>query len=78
MILKLILVIGVIAAVYFFFFKKSTPLTKERHENKKKRTDDSETMVECVTCSTYISTHEAIVSSGRFYCSTECRDKDQG
>ena len=26
--LKLLLVIGVIAAVYFFFIKKKTPLTK--------------------------------------------------
>ncbi len=72
--LKILLVIGVIAAIYFFFIKKSTPLTKERHENKKRK-DDEETMVECTTCGTYISTGEAIVSSGKFYCSTECRDK---
>ena len=74
MLLKILLIIGVIAAVYFFFIKKSTPLTKERHENKKRK-DDEETMVECETCGTYISTNEAIVSSGKFYCSTECRDK---
>jgi len=78
MILKLILVIGVIAAVYFFFFKKSTPLTKERQEKRKKKNDDSETLVECVTCSTYITTGEAIISMGQFYCSTECRDKEKG
>ncbi|MDA3947392.1 MAG: PP0621 family protein [Helicobacteraceae bacterium] len=73
MLLKALLVIGVIAAIYFFFFKKSTPLTKERYD--KKRKDDEETMVECESCSTYISTAEAIVVSGKFYCSTECRDK---
>ena len=74
MLLKILLVIAVIAAVYFFFIKKSTPLTKERHEKKNKQ-DDGETMIECATCGTYISTNEAIVSSGKFYCSTECRDK---
>ena len=74
MLLKILLVIGVIAAVYFFFIKKSTPLTKERHD-RKKRKEEGDTMIECATCSTYISTSEAIVSSGKFYCSTECRDK---
>lgn len=74
MLLKLILVIGVIAAVYFLFIKKSTPLTKKRHDNKKRKEDD-QTMVECTTCGTFITMDDAVVSSGKFYCSTECRDK---
>ena len=74
MLLKILLVIGVIAAVYFFFIKKSTPLTKERHD-KRKQKEDENTMIECATCGTYISTSEAVISSGKFYCSTECRDK---
>ena len=74
MLLKILLVIAVIGVVYFFFIKKSMPLTKERHE-KKKQKEDENTMIECAACSTYISTSEAIVSSGKFYCSTECRDK---
>ncbi len=72
--LKYLLVIAVIAAIYFFFIKKSTPLTKERHDRKKQK-EDEDTMVECATCGTYISTNEAIISSSTFYCSTECRDK---
>ena len=72
--LKLLLVIAVIAAVYFFFIKKSTPLTKERHDKKRDKEED-ETLVECEVCSTYITTSEAIIASGKFYCSTECRDK---
>jgi len=74
MLLKILLVIAVIAVVYFFFIKKSMPLTKERQE-KKKRSESDETMVECTTCGTYISTNEAIISASKFYCSTECRDK---
>lgn len=72
--LKILLVIAVIAAVYFFFIKKSTPLTKARHDRKKTDDDDS-TMIECETCGTYITTDDAVVSAGKFYCSTECRDK---
>ena len=75
MILKLLLVIGVIAAVYFFFIKKSMPLTKERKSSKKSAPKDDETLVECAQCGTYIITSEAIISSAKFYCSTECRDK---
>ncbi len=74
MLLKIVLILGVIAAVYFYFSKKSMPLTRERRDTKK-RHDDDETMVECATCSTYITTSEAIVSAGSFYCSVECRDK---
>ena len=74
MLLKILLVIAVIGVVYFFFIKKSMPLTKERHDRKKQKEDEN-TMIECAACSTYISTSEAIVSSGKFYCSTECRDK---
>lgn len=72
--LKIVLVIAVILAVYFFFIKKSTPLTKERHDRKRAEEDES-TMIECETCGTYITTDDAIVSAGKFYCSTECRDK---
>lgn len=74
MLLKILLILGVIAAVYFLFFKKGTPLTKERQNDKTNKDEDS-TMVECESCSTYITTEEAIVSSGKFYCSTECRDR---
>ena len=74
MVLKLLLVIGVIGAVYFFFIKKSMPLTKERKENKAK--NDDETMVECATCSTFVSVNEAIKVSENYYCSTECRNKN--
>ena len=75
MLFKLLLVIGVIAVVYFFFIKKSMPLTKERKSAKKSTPQDDETMVECAECGTYITTGEALISSTKFYCSTECRDK---
>ena len=75
MLFKLLLVIAVIAVVYFFFIKKSMPLTKDRKSAKKNMPKDDETMVECASCGTYITTGEALISSSKFYCSTECRDK---
>ena len=70
MILKTLLVLGVIGVVYFFFIKKK-PSTVN---SSKKRGEDeaSAEMVECVTCKTYISLDEAIVSSSQYYCSQEC------
>jgi len=73
--LKILLVIAVVAGVYFFFIKKSMPLTQERKAKKKANKVEDETMVECATCGTYITTSEAIVSASTFYCSNECRDK---
>ena len=32
----------------------------------------SDEMVECPTCSTFVSQKEAIVSSGKFFCSKDC------
>lgn len=71
MILKVLLILGLILAVYFIFFKKNAPLTAERR-GKKEHKDDNDTMVECTKCSVYVSIDEAIVSSGKYYCSQEC------
>ena len=32
----------------------------------------SDEMVECPTCSTFVSSKEAILSSGKFFCSKDC------
>jgi len=71
MILKLLLIGALIVGVYFIFFKKKAPLMAERRNNKNTK-DDKDTMVECAECSVYVSLEEAIVSSGKYYCSQEC------
>ena len=76
MILKLLLVIAVIAVVYFVFFKKK-PLkntktkTKTKHDEKLQSND----MVECAECGTYVELGESIISNNKYYCSSECVDK---
>ena len=65
MIIKLLLLGAVLYAVYFFFFKNgglSERINKE----------ESETMVECAACDTYMSVEETIIKEGKHYCSNEC------
>uniref|UniRef100_UPI0040476FE4 PP0621 family protein n=1 Tax=Aliarcobacter sp. TaxID=2321116 RepID=UPI0040476FE4 len=68
MILKIIAVIIVAFLVYILFFKKN----RERDLVNKKNEKIEDEMIECPTCGTYVSSNEAIVSNGRFYCSKEC------
>ncbi len=76
MILKLLIIVGVIAAVYFLFFK-TKPEIKVSKKTSKKRTQNSdvEEMVECATCGVYAEVEECILSNGKYYCSRECLAK---
>lgn len=69
--LKILLVIGVIAFVYFFFIKKK-PISASTKKDQKDATPQSNDMVECATCGTYCDISEAILSNGKYYCSSEC------
>ncbi len=66
-----ILVIVLIAVVYFFFIKKK-PLSDESQHNKKNKNKESDDMVACKTCGTYISLNEALLQNGEYFCSNEC------
>ena len=67
MISKFLLVVVVIGLVYFLFIKKKPALKKP-----KKKDVQAETMVECKKCGTFVSPTEAILSSGEYFCSSEC------
>ena len=66
MIYKIIFVALVLFLIYLIFFKKS---------RKKDQNLISDEMVECPTCSTFVSSKEAILSNGKFYCSKDCLNK---
>lgn len=69
MIFKLLAFIAVLILVYMVFFKKN----REKDIAKKDKYDQiTDTMVECPTCGTYISKDEAVLSSGKYYCSKGC------
>ena len=65
MLLKLLLLAAIIYGVYYFFIKQK-PLPNQ--SNKK----DEDVLVECDKCGTYVSTKDAIIKNGKYYCSKEC------
>ncbi len=67
MIIKLVIVALIVYAIYFVLFKKPAIQKKSKQEN-----IDSETMLECAKCGAYVSSEEAIIKDGKFYCSKEC------
>jgi len=73
MILKLLLIIGVIYIVYTYFIKQK-PLAHNNYKksNKKETKFESNDLVECAKCGTYVEIDEAIISNGKYYCSYEC------
>ena len=81
MILKLLLIIVVIATVYFLFIKKK-PIrnTSKKSDTKNKNKDEtkqqSNEMIECTTCGIYCELDDTIISNGKYYCSTECLEKE--
>jgi uncharacterized protein len=61
MLFKILLLAAVIGGIYYFFIKKRPQISK-----------DSEIMVECNKCGTFVSNKEAIIKDGKYYCSKEC------
>ena len=68
MIFKLIVLMAVIFLIYTIFFRKN----RVGNLKDKKYDEITDTMVECPTCQTYVSKDDAILSSGRYFCSSEC------
>ena len=77
MILKLLLIIGVIAAVYFIFFKKKALQKSKGSSKSKNKKVESNDMVECASCGIYCELNEAILSDAKYYCSDECVDSSK-
>ncbi|WP_299548529.1 PP0621 family protein [uncultured Helicobacter sp.] len=64
--LKWIIFALCIVGIYFFFFRKP-----KAHINNQEHKKDS-IMLECTKCATYVSSDEAIIQDGKYYCSKEC------
>lgn len=69
MLLKILAVAVVLFLVYLIFFKKGRE--KEVTQNKRKESIE-DTLNECPTCGTFVSSKEAILSNGKYFCSKEC------
>jgi len=69
--LKIAALIAILFLVYLVFFKKNREKDiKEKRDDKYDQITD--TMVECPSCGTYVSKDEAILSSGKYFCSKGC------
>ncbi len=68
MIFKLMAFMAVVFLVYLVFFKKN----REKNIKDKRNEEITDTMVECPKCKTYVSKDDAILSNGKYFCSSEC------
>ena len=71
MILKIAAVLVVLVLVYILFFKKNREQDTSLKKSKKKQ-EETDVMVECPSCGTFVSKKEGILSNGKFFCSQEC------
>lgn len=74
MVIKILVFLVVLFLVYIVFFKKNREA--DIKNNRKDSNNDtqiiSDTMVECPTCKVFVSKNEAILSNGKYFCSSEC------
>jgi uncharacterized protein len=73
MILKVLLVAFVIGIIYFMFIKKKPH--KPSNLKEEKSPQETNEMVQCTSCGTYAELNETIISSNKYYCSSECVEK---
>ena len=78
---KILVFALVVAAVWFFFFRKkevAEQQPKEKRDSfsggKGEKRAPGEVMLECAKCGTFVSSAEAIIKDGRYYCSKECAE----
>jgi uncharacterized protein len=71
MILKLILFAAIGIFIYKLMGGKLPTLGNSKGRKPKKKQSDSETLVECEKCGTYVTIEEATLISGKYYCD-EC------
>jgi uncharacterized protein len=71
MILKLILFAAIGIFIYKLMGGKLPTLKNSKRSKPKKKKLDSETLVECEKCGTYVTIEETTIISGKYYCD-EC------
>ncbi len=62
------IVAGIIIYLAYIFLFRDKKISGENSADK----TDSQTMVECNKCSVFISSDEAVIREGKYYCSREC------
>ncbi|MDP3464486.1 MAG: PP0621 family protein [Sulfuricurvum sp.] len=70
--IKLLLFAGVLVGVYYVFFAKKKSLSGPKND-----VSMDEAMIPCATCGTYVQAKDTLMSTGKYYCSSECMEKKQ-
>lgn len=71
MIIKYLLLVIIGYIIYLAFFRKKT-IKEEQPKKEQGKKENSDIMIECCECSTFVSEKEAIIKDGKFYCSKTC------
>ena len=73
---KLLVIALLITAIYYLFIRqpKKTEGSGTKKPKDKNSDKSAEVMVECAKCGTFISSKEALIKDGRYYCSKECAE----
>lgn len=75
--MKLLILAIVIYLIYNFFVKEKPIKNQQTDRKKDQKKEDEDLMVECEKCKTYVSSKEAIIKNGKFYCSKECANDNK-
>jgi len=75
--MQYLVIIGLVLIVYFFFIKKKPLSQKKETPKAEKETPKANDMVECFGCGIYSELDESILSSGKYFCSKDCVDKEK-
>ena len=72
---KLLVIVLVIGAIWYLFFRKPAKKTTDTGNNTRSKKEDKkleDIMVECAKCGTFVSSKEALIKDGRYFCSKAC------
>ena len=71
-----LLVFGVIVYAIYVLYSKGKAIKNNINKSNSKNDTESEEMVECSECGTFVTTKEAFIKDGKYYCSKECMLKE--
>lgn len=77
--IKWLIVVGVVGLIYFMFIKKKPAVAQEKKAPKSEPKNEIQgnDMVECSTCSVFVSVDDMTLSNNKYYCSDECLEKNK-
>lgn len=76
--IKFIAIIFALIVLGYFIarpFLQANSKAYQKPKDKKGKGEVIEEMQECATCGTYITTHDALLAHGHYFCSSSCKER---